>query len=149
MSDSVRTREAINKTREAVLAQQMHEVDNLTDKIVGVAERIERAAATIASAQQSPSAKPAIPRTSKSETPKPHETTWPSRWLRLGLIVAISAGIGAGIARLMPMQYGGQAADLALASAVKEQIAKEGGNGVMWRSLRPEVQNAALAAMGR
>ncbi|MBO1856683.1 hypothetical protein J4G52_24400 [Burkholderia cenocepacia] len=149
MSDSVRTREAITKTREAVLAQQMHEVDKLTDKIVGAAERIERASAVIASAQgKSANPAPQTVHRDQQKRPAQPETSWPSRWVRLGVIVAISAGVGAGVARLMPVEYGEKASDLALASAVKNQIKLERGTDTLWRTMRPEVQNAANEAMG-
>ncbi|MFX1689852.1 hypothetical protein PWR05_35925 [Paraburkholderia sp. A2RI-6] len=154
MSDSVRARKAITDAREAALAQQMHEVDNLTDKIVGVADRIERAAAVIASAQGT-SANPAPQAVHRDQQKRPaqRETSWAKRWGKVSAIVAlaaVSAAVGAGTARLMPMQYSGQASDLALASAVKSQLTEESrtGNSNLWRAMRPEVQDAARASMG-
>lgn len=158
MSDSVSTRDAITKTREAVLAQQMHEVDKLTDKIVGVAVRIEQATAELKAAQHTAIPNPA-PQTAKqapakpapAKQPLPQRTTWPKRWAKVGAavaLIAVGAAVGAGTARLMPMAYGGQALDLALASSVKHQLMQEGGNGTLWRTLGPQAQNAAIAAMG-
>ncbi|MFM0140599.1 hypothetical protein [Caballeronia grimmiae] len=131
------------------LTGQKVEIDDPLVAAAMVNASIIRQAGADAAKAIAQAAATATPRPSKSEIPKAQETTWPSRWLRLALIVAISAGIGAGIARLMPMQYGGQAADLALASAVKSQALQEGDSGALWRSLRPEVKNAAFAAMGR
>jgi len=153
MSDSAQVRQSITETREAVLAQQLHEVDKLTDKIVGVAERIERATAAVTSAQRTESPSP-TPRTAQEDAdkrPSQQSTTWPTRRAKLGVMAAllvVCAVISAGTARLMPMNYGGQALDLRLASEVKHQIAQEGGTGLLWNALRPEVRNAALAAMG-
>jgi hypothetical protein len=102
-------------------------------------------------AQQQTATKQDTPNRGQATRPPQQETTWLKRWAKIGtavVLIAVGAAVGAGTARLMPLSYGGQALDLALASQVKHQLAQEGGSGILWRTLRPEAQNAAIAAIG-
>jgi hypothetical protein len=88
-------------------------------------------------------------RANRASAPEQQGAAKAFRWTRLVAIVAVSGAVGAGVARLMPMQSGQVAADLALASAVKLQLVQEGNNSPLWRVLGSEAEKAALAAMGQ
>jgi len=63
-------------------------------------------------------------------------------------LVVVSAAVGAAVARIMPQEFGQLALDVVLASTIERQFTQEGGNSVLWRALRSDGQNVAVAAMG-
>jgi len=96
----------ITKVREALLAQHFEDIDKLSDKIVGAADKIERATAALngtsrAPANSKPAARPAAQPLA----------SWGTRAFWLGAALAgviVSAGIGAIVARNQPLQTADQ-----------------------------------------
>ena len=82
-----------------------------------------------------------------AKRPAQFQTTW-AKAAAVAALVVVSAAVGAAVARLMPQEFGQRALDVVLASAIKHQLIQEGGNSVLWRTLRSDGQNAAVAAIG-
>lgn len=94
------------KIREALLAQHFEDVDQLADKIAAAASKIERSTAALTKAG-------GLPREAVSKAPIQEPIP---RWKTIGVGtvaviagVVVSAGVGALIARSLPMQTPPQA----------------------------------------
>lgn len=141
----------ITKVREALLAQHFEDIDALSDKIVGAADRIERATAALNGTPRAVSPKPVA--TPVHATPGP-QASWSKRALWVVAVlacVAVSAGVGAIVARSMSMQT----PDQTQASAIGRGLVQAWPNidqdtkQKLWKALDPETREAYSSALAQ
>lgn len=136
------------KLREALLAQQFEDLDQLADKISGVASRIERSTArlnTLSAPLRAPIRKSPIGWL---------RAMWENRGQCAAAVIGgiiVSAGIGALIARSMPSQTAEQAQVSDVGRAVVRAWVKldTTTQTKVWNLLDPQAQEALASSVRR